>query len=52
MCSALYPVKLKFGGDIWGDLFRIIYLTGDVLRIFFLMGDFIQVNGLFFILFT
>ena len=58
MCSALYTVKLKFGGDFFfggegggGDLFRIIYLKGDMIRIFFLMGDFIQINR-FFILFT
>ena len=39
--------KLKFGGDIWGDVFRIIYLKGDVFRIFFLIGDFIRVNRFF-----
>ena len=50
MYSALYTVKLKFGGDYLGggggggDLFRIIYLKGDMFRISFLMGDFIHVN--------
>ena len=54
MCSALYTVKLKFGGDIFfggggGGVVPYYIPEGGYVPYFFLMGDFIQGPILHFI---